>query len=260
MKKRTLYQLILLALILSACVEQGSGNLVSEPRGITEFNEVTLEGIGEVIIIQGNQETVHVEAEDNVLNRVKTELRDNTLVIHFLDASSQPPGVEPTLPIKYYLTMKEITRLYNSGVGSITASNIEADQIAVDVSGTGNIDITGLSAEHVTIILSANGNITIDSLKADKLDVKITGTGDCNLSGEVTGQNIEITSSGSYHAAALESQTADVSIAKMGSAQVWVAENITAKIAADGVLEYYGNPVIIQADDSTGEIISLGNP
>ena len=45
----------------------GSGNITSESRDVSDFNEVGLEGVGTLTIEQTGSETLTIEADDNII-------------------------------------------------------------------------------------------------------------------------------------------------------------------------------------------------
>ena len=92
MPKRLLLSLIVIfPLVLGACdtlrVIEGSGDVVTETRAVSGFDRVILGGIGELTLIQGEEESLEIEAEDNILPQITTEVRDGTLTISFDDAA-----------------------------------------------------------------------------------------------------------------------------------------------------------------------------
>ena len=62
------------------------------------------------------------------------------------------------------------------------------------------------------------------------------------LGGEVGYQDITVSSSGSYQARELESETADVLLSSSGSATILVKDQLSANLTSSGDLRYLGNP------------------
>ncbi len=87
---------IVLALLLvsSGCsTVSGSGNVVTETRQVSGFNRIDLAGSGEVTIQQGDAESLTIEADDNVLPRLTSEVSNSTLK---LDRSRESPSPSRT--------------------------------------------------------------------------------------------------------------------------------------------------------------------
>lgn len=50
---------------------------------VSEFNQVALDSIGTLIITQGNHESLTIEAENNFMLYIKTNVSNNKLNINF---------------------------------------------------------------------------------------------------------------------------------------------------------------------------------
>jgi hypothetical protein len=64
---------------LNGCSAQsvkGSGNVISESRQVTEFNKIRLEGQGKVVLTQGNQSSLKVTTDDNILPFIETGVKN----------------------------------------------------------------------------------------------------------------------------------------------------------------------------------------
>ena len=238
MNRRILFSVALVALLLSACIStatRGSGRVVSESREVSGFDQVSLSGSGELTITQGDEESLTVEAEDNVMSTIKTEVKGDTLYISQSSTWWRP--LVPTKPVKFDLTMKEISGVNVSGSGTVDAASIKTDDLDLDVSGSGKVDI---------------GSLTVETLEVD-----VSGSGEFNLSGQVTTQKIDISGSGKYRAGELESETVTLEVIGSGNATVWATETLDVEISGSGKVEYYGSPRVSQDISGSGSITAL---
>ena len=62
---------------------QGSGKVVSESRQVSGFEKLDLALDGEVILTQGEAEMLTIEAQENLLRYIVTEVRGGTLWIGY---------------------------------------------------------------------------------------------------------------------------------------------------------------------------------
>jgi hypothetical protein len=72
---------------------EGSGNVESESRDVSGFDEVDLRGVGNLSIRQTGSESLSVEAEDNVLPKITTEVVNGRLI---LSPSPTPASKRPS--------------------------------------------------------------------------------------------------------------------------------------------------------------------
>ena len=222
-----------------------TGNLVTESREVSNFDRVVLREYGELAITQGERESLTVEADQDILPRIKTEVRDGRLVIGigggWLDKLGDALATSLTgKRINYSLTVKKLTGLEIHGAGRVSASNIETDRLALRLGGAGQVNI-----EHLT---------------AELLEVDLPGVGKIGLTGQVAEQRIVISGAGNYSAPKLESKKASVDLRGAGKATVWAVEDLDATIRGLGSVEYYGSPSVKQTVSGLGSVTSLGNP
>jgi len=276
-KRLLLPTIVLLVSVLAAgCGFQGvtgSGNVVTEPRDVTGFTSITLEGIGNVIVEQGNSESLTIEAEDNLIEYFEIKVENDTLVIGIKDEYKMV-SLLPTKPINFRVNVRDLEAVTLAGSGNIETSDLETGDFSVSLLGSGNISTGDLAAGKVQLSLAGSGNISlgqvtadsltsttlgsgdlaIEKLTADSVKVSIPGSGDVTLSGVVTSQEIGILGSGTYEAASLESETAQVSISGSGSVFIAVSDSLDVNILGSGDVNYSGRPEINSSIAGSGDL------
>lgn len=208
----------------------GSGNVVSEQRDVGDFNEVDLSGVGHLSITQTGSESLTIEAEDNILPLLTSEVFGRRLTL----GSESGAHFSPKQPIRFILTVKDLS--------------------AVRISGAGNIEIPALGTSALRLEITGAGNMSINGLAADRLEVLLTGAGSATCAGEVRAQDARISGAGSYHANDLASMTARVTISGTGSAHVLVSEQLDARVSGVGSITYSGHPTVRKSVSGIGRI------
>lgn len=245
MEKQTLFTRILgftvVALLLGGCgvnIVLGSGRVTTQTRDVSNFDSVVLSGAGDLTITQGDSEALTLEAEDNLMPYLKTEVKGGTLVLS-VDNGNGRTQVTPTKGIRYNLSAKNVKSIELSGAGRVTSANLKGDQMSIGISGAGSIDIA--------------------HLEATSLSSKLSGAGNLKLAGQVTGQTITLSGLGSYDAADLGSKSTQVVVSGAGGATVWANETLDVTINGAGGVKYYGSPQVQKKISGVGGITGLGN-
>lgn len=213
-------------------VVRGSGDLVSEEREVSGFNEVQFSGMGNLIIEQGDEEALTIEADDNIIDLIETEVRGDELQIKF----RRGVNIVPNAKIKVFLKVKDLNRIDLSGVGDIDCDSFETDDLEFHISGSGNVDF---------------------EIEADTLETHVSGLGDINLEGKVDSHKVQISGSGKYDAKNLESTECEVKVSGLGSATVNVSGELEIDISGAGNVYYIGDPSISQHISGLGRVKSL---
>jgi hypothetical protein len=234
---RILSVLILAAVLLGGCgirTIRGSGEVVTEERDVNGFDAVELAGMGQMIIVQGTEESLTIETDDNLMRYIETEVRGGTLVLRFADSTA----LIPTRSIVYRLGVIDLTGIGSSGAGSFDIDELETDRLTVGISGAGDIDIGALSATEIV--------------------VSISGAGRAKVAGQVERQMIDISGVGGYDAPDLECRSADVVIHGGGDVTVWVLDTLDVEITGAGRVSYYGSPDVSEDTSVAGDVVRLG--
>jgi hypothetical protein len=253
------FALAAVMLLTSACglgTMIGSGNVITQNRGVSGFDKVVLNGTGEIILTQGDAEALTIEAEDNLMPYLETVVRNGTLEIGF--RNHEFPNFLPTRPIRYNLTMKDVRGLTVSESGSIDARSLNTDQLAVEVHGSGNFDAGSLTAGELTTRIDGSGNVAVQTLTADGLTSILSGSGSAILAGNVKQQSLTISGSGKYEAGQLNSQTATIAIDGAGTGVVQVAQAMDVQISGSGSVGYYGSSRVTSSISGSGSVRQLG--
>lgn len=287
MVKRMLLIVVVLSLLMTGCTVNGihidvpanaingSGKIVTEAREVSGYSSVDMQSIGNLTITQGNEESLTIKADENLLPYITTRVVNGTLEIGMKPNTS----LNPTRTIEYDLVMKDVSGVQLSGFGNIESEGLkgkdvevklagsgdinigklEADSLLVRISGFGNFDSQSIKAATPTIEITGSGDINVDELDAEDLAVKISGFGDAILNGKTITQDVQILGSGNFKAGDLESKMATVKITGFGNATMWVSDNLGITVTGSGDVEYYGSPRVTQTMTGFGKVNSLGD-
>ena len=86
MKQRSIWLtlIVLIAASLACAVPfdastvKGSGNVVTKERDVSGFDKVVVSGLGRVIVTQGDEESLTVETDDNLMQYIETLILPQT--------------------------------------------------------------------------------------------------------------------------------------------------------------------------------------
>lgn len=246
MNKKTLLSISLLiigSLFLSGCtitgfnVTRGSGELISQTRAVSGFDHIQIDGAGELIIIQGETESLEIRAEDNIIDDLTSDVEGTTLVLGYRDNFLRS-RIIPTERITYTLNVMDLSEVKINGAVDMDMDSLETGSLSIDINGAGQVNI--------------------DQLLADDLTVTISGTATMEIEGLVTEQSITVDGAGNYKAGDLETKSTTIDINGLGNATVWATGTLDISIDGGGNLRYYGSPNVTQDINGLGDIDNLG--
>jgi hypothetical protein len=233
---------------------RGSGKLASEDRPVEDINAVKLATIGTLHIKIGDTESLEIEAEENLLDYIETDVHGGELII-----DTRRVNLRTRRPIRYHLTVKELNSIKITSSGDIEAPDIEAGRFSISISSSGSLDMGDLDAERVRIKISSSGDVIMGELNARSLAVGISSSGNVRIQGgEVEEQDIRISSSGDYRARDLASREAEVHISSSGNAILRVSGYLGAYTSSSGDIRYIGDPELDYSETSSGDVQRIG--
>ena len=203
-----------------------------EARDVGDFQEVALEGVGTLVIEQGETESLSIAAEPRVLRRIETEVRNGRLTIR------PDRSFETREPITYYLSVRQLTGIELSGAGQIEAGQLSADQLRLTGSGA--------------------GAVAIDNLTANSLDVTAAGNVQAQLAGTVDSLTVTLSDAASFAGQNLASRVASVTASGAAQASVNASESLDARVSGAARVEYVGDPSVTQDVSAAGSLTKVG--
>ncbi|MDQ3535777.1 MAG: DUF2807 domain-containing protein, partial [Bacteroidota bacterium] len=146
------------------------GDDAKETRQLSPFKKLNMGGSFNVVLEQGGNESVRLEGRNLDLNKVITEVKNNTLHI-FLEK-----GNFRNFDLTVYVNYKTLEEINKSGSGNLEArSDINASNLKLELSGSGNTNFRSLVANDLKVNLSGSGNLALTGGKAQKLDIQQSG-------------------------------------------------------------------------------------
>ena len=166
---------------------RGSGTVVTETRDVAGFDAIELQTSGDVVITVTGTDSVTIEAEDNLVPLLTTEVQGGRLEL------GTSGSISPTEPIVYTITVASLNGVRITGSGDVAATEVDSAAMEVEISGSGNVTATG-SADELTVQISGSGNYAGGELIAVRAEVDISGSGNVLVNAADT---LDVTISGS---------------------------------------------------------------
>jgi len=203
-----------------------------EARDVRDFQEVALEGVGTLVIEQGETESLSIEAEPRVLRRIETAVSNGRLTIR------PDRSFETREPITYYLTVRQLS--------------------GIELSGAGQIQAGQLSADHLRLTGSGAGSMIVDNLTATSLEMMAAGNMQSQLAGAVDSLTVTLSDAARIAAPNLTSRVASISASGASQATINVSESLDARVSGAARVEYIGNPSLTQDVSAAGSLTNVG--
>jgi predicted small secreted protein len=190
--KKLLGLVVLLPVLITGCHHgfghdvKGSGKRQSEKRLVGSFTSIDAEGAFNVEVACGKTLGVEVEADDNILPLVSSEVSNNKLTLKPTQNYSvdESPKITITVPdinafsangagqMKISGVSNDKLQIYANGAPQVSVSGT-TKMIGVDTNGAAKIDAHNLRADHA--VVDSKGVSKVDLGVSNQLDVTISG-------------------------------------------------------------------------------------
>jgi len=208
---------------------KGEGPVKTETRDVTGFHGVKSSIAGDIEVSVAETYFVEVQAQENLLPILKTEVEDGGLKIYFSENVSHSEGLK------------------------IRVSAPAFDQFSIGGSGTIRV-LTPLQADNMKLEIAGSGDIFLPQGTLGTVKTSIAGSGGIELGGTANSMKSEIAGSGDVKAKALTVNELEVEISGSGSVTCDVRNALKASIAGSGDVYYSGQPTVEANVSGSGSV------
>ena len=227
---------LLIALLAASCGldisigegKKGNGVVQEDRREITgEFTVVSASEGLDVTVTQADDYEIVVEADENVIDLIGTDIRDGKLKIHAIKNIGRATK-------KVHVSLPVITGLESSsGADLVTKGKVQADRITLDASSGSELRLD-LMADDVQADTSSGA------------DIRITGEANIFHADASSGSGIRARDFSVKNCIAEASSGADIDL--------FVSESLTADASSGGNISYAGEPRLQERKSLSGSV------
>lgn len=234
-RRASLFAMLLLAssaalLSLGAAPRDAMAATASEARSVGEFDEIAVRGSIKLILSQGAERSVQVQADEKLLPQLETVVEGRRLKVG-------------------------LSRGWRSwGDGPVTVTVVAPQLKAVALAGSGDVIINGFQSPRLALAVSGSGDVRASGLQVEELELSISGSGDAVASGTAAKLGVRIAGSGDVRTGELKADDVSVRIAGSGDAVVHAEKTLRVSIAGSGDVRYSGTPEITQSVAGSGSV------
>lgn len=203
----------------------GDKHVVTKERKTESFTGIKVSTGIDVYLKQGDDESLTVEADENLHEYIITEVRNGILDVY------SEANIRDAERKRVYVTMKEINSVRTTSAGDVFGETpVKTDRLELSTSSAGNIKL---------------------EVYAKEIDLDISSAGDMTLKGEADELKADLSSAGDLNAYDLRVREANVSVSSAGNADINVSERITARASSAGDINYKGDPKYVDSHSSS---------
>ncbi|HKO98977.1 MAG TPA: head GIN domain-containing protein [Pyrinomonadaceae bacterium] len=199
MKRITIF--VLLSVLTIGCHHgmmsqvSGSGNRQKQKRDVASFTSISTEGAFHIEVVAQQQPSLEIEADDNILPLIGTDVSNNVLQI------KPKKGYSASQPVIIKIGVANLEGFSADGAGKVDVTGLNNEKFELEVNGAPSVNVSG---ETKLVRINTSGAATIDTSKlratravveskgvsqvevraAEHLDVTVSGPSNVVYSGD----------------------------------------------------------------------------
>lgn len=208
----------------------GTGSDETQTRKVSSFNAIDVSSGIDLYLTMGSSEEVKIVADEDIIDNIKTEVRNGTLHIYMKRNNWFNWGGNKTR--KAYVTLKELVELNASAGSDVRSENtLEGD----------NLEISASSGSDVKLVVRYK-NLLLDTSSGS----------DAELQGKVKHLKLSASSGSDIDASELESVNCRASASSGSDISLNVSDELEADASSGADITYRGNPKTKNINESSG--------
>lgn len=196
-------------------------NLMTEQRSLTCFHSIDNVGSTDIVYTPScDKYSVRVEAQQNYIAFIKTEVKDGRLTVK----TEMPANIKGKHTV--YVTAPALDRVCIIGSGSFSSTkNLNGKMLHLQVSGSGDIKVPNVECGELTLNLAGSGDITTGKITSTSLGIVLAGSGDI-ITGMVTAAKASVSLAGSGDIRTSFTQCDNLTCNISGSGDIHISGNV----------------------------------
>lgn len=205
----------------AACVPyggvKGNGKVAKEERSVENFKGIRVGGAFNVYLKQGDQVQLLVEADENLLPVIRTEVKSGVLVI------STEEGIRNATKLNIYISCKTLENLDVSGAAEIIGETpLRMNALEIDASGASDIEL---------------------EIEASRFHIDMSGAAEAEISGKASNMQVDVSGASKLEADELEVAVCNAEASGSSRVKLWVSEKLDVTASGASSVDYTGDPL-----------------
>lgn len=223
---------LLLSIVFTSCIYAGGEGGVKQTRTVVPFSQLKVSTGITVILSSGMEQEVVVEAGDDVIDNVITEVEDGELAVYIKSSGRRLFSGNKYGGVKVYVTFTNLTKLsLSSGSRAESAQALEIPKLDVKCSSGASTNLE-LYCNHLELDASSGANIGVNG-RGDFVDA-------------------EASSGASVNAYEFKAINAEGGASSGGSVDIFADGEIKARASSGGSVNIRGDGQIKEMNQSSG--------
>ena len=255
----------MLILLMTITVNNSVAEIVAKSYDIKNLNEVILHGGGHLEVVQGNSETLQVEADEKVIDRVVVDQSGSKLTLsiknigkgfnffHWIGNNNDQA--------RYILQLKNLKYLGVYGASHATLGNWTGQDLEVQASGAAEITFSDLKLQDFLVELTGASNSRFQTLNSDSAKIKLSGAANMDAKADGLVKILKVNASGAsnFRGKLLKATEAEADASGASNIDLNATKILKAEASGASNIHYLGQPKLQSNASGASHINAINN-
>lgn len=147
---------------------------ITETRDLPAFSKLSVNGSIDVDVSVGESQSVTIRADDSEIDRIRTKVENDTLVIRMKGNFRNSRNMLATIKVP------DFSAIAINGSSDADIRNIDSENFKIKINGSGDVAANGQCTD-ARYYINGSGDISAHGLKCESASVRISGSGDADV-------------------------------------------------------------------------------
>ena len=212
-----------------------------ENRSVSDFIGIDASGSFEITVVKGSSESLTLEAKEEVLPYVRSEVKNGVLRLYL---EKNTPKKLNNRTVKATVVMMDLDKVSLSGACKITANDLFTPKTFTgDCSGSSVMTIH-VNTGRLSIKSSGSSNLKMKANVTGDTKMNMSGSSKIDLVGSTKNLTVDLSGSSNFKAEDFIAETASINSSGSCNLTVHVTDALKVNSAGASTVNYKGSPAI----------------
>lgn len=249
--------MVTLNMTIISCKAQ-NGKVITQERKTIPYSKIQVSDGWDLILSQGDEYSIKIKANENLLDGLKTEVINDVLIISSTTKAIKSKGIRK----KVYLNFIEVNQISAKDSDILAETTIKSDTLNIEMHEDSDLDnikfeggklmasLTGSSkmnmsipsTKHIDIKVEGSSEISLTEIRTDTFKLILSGDSEADLIGFTKEFDAQASNESEIKANELRVTNCLLNLSSSSEAEIIVEDTLDVTLSGNSELELIGFP------------------
>lgn len=233
---------------------------VARAYEINNVTEVVVGNASHLQIVQGSSDSLRVEGEPDVMERVKVDQDGQRLTLTVRNRQHSGFSWSSLFnrdKVTFYLQLKNLDSLEVGGASEGVIHTWTGKSLKVHAGGASNLELANLKLDSLQVRLDGASDMDLEGASTQSAEIHLSGASDAKAAGQSQFLKVDASGASNYHGKSLKARRAELQASGASDIDAQVIEQLKADASGASDINYLGQPRVQMNSSGASEINAI---